>query len=388
MESSTSDNGEVKKENDNDETLVDDRASPSRKRRSNSVIDSIGGSGIVVIGEGGAGESTFPAGGVTSRPKSLSAPDTSVFGCERIGPPNPAQATAYSFEPIKKVADKTDAHVRIFDDLPKNSEFATKTAFMSVTQDADRYNMNHKNRGICVIFNHEEFEIGGFDRREGSSVDAMKLEKSFGNLGFDVMVHDNLTHREVIDVLDELSNKTDHRDNDCICIVVLTHGLQNDMISAKDAIYKTDKLWKPFTADNCPTLAGKPKLFFIQACRGEEVDNGVVLSPRSLSTTDSVSSYKIPTHADILIAHSSAQGFYTWRNPTDGTWYVSCLCEILNKYGTELDLLSMLTMTARKVAIDYASYNPEDSTRHEKKQVPSLTSLLLRTVYFPPKTNM
>lgn len=88
----------------------------------------------------------------------------------------------------------------IFSDF---SESATITAFMPVLKDADRYNMNHKNRGKCVIFNHEEFEMTGFDRREGSSTDAMKLEKTFGNLGFDVNVHDNFTYREVIDVLDE-----------------------------------------------------------------------------------------------------------------------------------------------------------------------------------------
>ena len=52
-------------------------------------------------------------------------------------------------------------------------------------------------------------------------------------------------------------------------------------------------------------------LFIFQACRGNQIDNGVVLSPRSLTPseeTDTVTSYKIPTHADFLIAHSSVQG--------------------------------------------------------------------------------
>lgn len=56
----------------------------------------------------------------------------------------------------------------------------------------------------------------------------------------------------------------DHTDNDCLCIIVLTHGLQNDLIWAKDVAYKSEKIWKPFTADKCTTLAGKPKLFFFQ----------------------------------------------------------------------------------------------------------------------------
>ena len=34
-------------------------------------------------------------------------------------------------------------------------------------------------------------------------------------------------------------------------------------------------MWQPFTADRCPSLAGKPKLFFIQACQGNRMDKGV-----------------------------------------------------------------------------------------------------------------
>jgi len=56
----------------------------------------------------------------------------------------------------------------------------------------------------------------------------------------------------------------DHKDNDCLCIIVLTHGLHNDFICAKDAAFKSDKIWKSFTAEKCKSLAGKPKLFFFQ----------------------------------------------------------------------------------------------------------------------------
>lgn len=81
------------------------------------------------------------------------------------------------------------------------------------------------------------------------------------------------------------------------------------------------------------------------------------------------------------------QDFYTWRNPVEGTWYIQCLCKVLDEYGTKMDLMSMLTLTARKVATDFASINPIDKTMHDKKQVPSATSMLIRSVYFPPKLN-
>lgn len=80
-------------------------------------------------------------------------------------------------------------------------------------------------------------------------------------------------------------------------------------------------------------------------------------------------------------------GFYTWRNPEEGTWYVQSLCDVLDKHGAEYELMTLLTMTARKVAIDFASNNPDDISMHEQKQVPSVTTMLTRAVYFTSKSN-
>lgn len=55
----------------------------------------------------------------------------------------------------------------------------------------------------------------------------------------------------------------DHSDADCLVIVVLTHG-DKGLIYARDRYYSPDLLWKSFSGKNCPSLSGKPKLFFIQ----------------------------------------------------------------------------------------------------------------------------
>lgn len=68
--------------------------------------------------------------------------------------------------------------------------------------DADCYNMNHKNRGKCIIFNHEEFD-SGIAKREGSTADTIRLQKSFGRLGFDIEIEKNLSHYEVMDKIEK-----------------------------------------------------------------------------------------------------------------------------------------------------------------------------------------
>lgn len=56
----------------------------------------------------------------------------------------------------------------------------------------------------------------------------------------------------------------DYTDCDCLVVTVLTHGVESNYLHARDVLYRVGELWQPFTPDRCPTLAGKPKLFFIQ----------------------------------------------------------------------------------------------------------------------------
>jgi len=55
----------------------------------------------------------------------------------------------------------------------------------------------------------------------------------------------------------------DHSNEDCLAVIMLTHG-ESDELYAYDIPYTVKEIWEPFTPSNCRTLAGKPKLFFIQ----------------------------------------------------------------------------------------------------------------------------
>lgn len=98
----------------------------------------------------------------------------------------------------------------------------------------------------------------------------------------------------------------DHSEHDCLAIAVLSHG-ELGLLYAHDAAYKADSLWHYFTADRCQSLAGKPKLFFIQACQGDKLDPGVSLKERT-ETDGFAPTFRIPTQADFLIAYSTIPG--------------------------------------------------------------------------------
>ncbi|KRT78616.1 Peptidase, partial [Oryctes borbonicus] len=88
------------------------------------------------------------------------------------------------------------------------------------------------------------------------------------------------------------ASKVDYTNYDCFLLIVLSHG-DKGVLYARDNGYKPESVWGPFTADNAPTLAGKPKMFFIQACQGDQLDRGVTLS--RTETDGSPHSYRIPT---------------------------------------------------------------------------------------------
>jgi Caspase domain. len=95
-------------------------------------------------------------------------------------------------------------------------------------------------------------------------------------------------------------------------------------------------------------------------------------------------SYLLMEYILISTTHLSS-GYYSWRNPDAGTWFIQCLCKELQEHASTKDFLKILTRTSRRVAIDYESYNDVNPWHHQQKQVPSFNSMLIRDLYFRPK---
>lgn len=250
---------------------------------------------------------------------------------------------------------------------------------MSVEINSFEYKMNHKHRGFALIFNHEHFDENlDLDSREGTNVDSTNLQKQFKNLGFYSLVFKDLTFSNVYNKLKQLS-EVNHEHMDCIAVIILTHG-DLGCLYARDTHYNLNKFVRLFSANMCSSLAGKPKLFFIQACQGSMSDAGTTLVSDQFDSKHK--SYSIPNHADFLIAQSTIPGFYSWRHPKNGSWFIQSLCKALRIYGDRFDLLTILTITCQYVATEFQSTNPYDKQMDGRKQIPCITSMLTRIVNF------
>ncbi|KAJ3662325.1 hypothetical protein Zmor_006679 [Zophobas morio] len=258
--------------------------------------------------------------------------------------------------------------------------YGNTVARMPTEKYATHYNMNHKIRGLALIFNHEFFDIHNLKPRTGTDQDRKNLEEVLRKLGFEVVVFQDLRYHD-IELQIKQATKYDHTDHDCLCVAVLTHG-DTGILYARDTQYKPDILWTGFSADRCPSLAGKPKIFFLQACQGDKLDGGVVLSRTETDGHLEIDSYRIPAQADFLVVYSTVKGYYSWRNTTRGSWFIQALCEELRTNGFDKDLLTILTFVAQRVAFDFESNVPDSPTMHQQKQIPCVMSMLTRLIHF------
>ncbi|KAG8517409.1 Caspase-7 [Galemys pyrenaicus] len=243
------------------------------------------------------------------------------------------------------------------------------------------YNMTFENVGKCIIINNKHFksctEMG---ERHGTDKDAEALVKCFRNLGFQVTVHNDCTCAKMETVLKTVSEE-DHKNSACFVCIILSHGDQGS-IYGTDGLTSIKELAAHFRGDRCKTLLEKPKLFFIQACQGTEFDDGVQADSGSFSETDAQPHYKVPVEADFLFAYSTVPGYYSWRNPGTGSWFIQSLCTVLNEHGKSLELMQLLTRVNYRVARHYQSCT-DSPDFNEKKQMPCIVSMLTKELYFP-----
>lgn len=156
------------------------------------------------------------------------------------------------------------------------------------------YNFNHKYRGYAVIIVNKNF--GKYEgeklviinpelKRNGSSKDRKKMKDLFLSLDFKVKRYKDLTAEKMRKKIIKASqNEKYNKQSDCFALVISSHG---EEVQEKKAgnLPKGAEVWRHrvlgsdcepvyidemmefFRNDEAKELAGKPKIFIIQACR-------------------------------------------------------------------------------------------------------------------------
>lgn len=262
------------------------------------------------------------------------------------------------------------------------------------------YKMDSSPVGICLLINNVEFKKNrkyevherrtnlnkniqnskdkhklprlDLNDRVGSNLDADKLERLFNNFDFEVQRHNDLDQRGILRVVTEVSSN-DHSAYDCFLLIILSHGDNGCVFGVDGFSVDISTIQQKFVAQNCTSLADKPKIFIIQACQGTKAMPSV--APDSDIYHDgpqpeNLINKSVPNKADFLVAYSTVPGFLSYRSRMSGTYFVKEIVEIFKKNYERQDLLSMMIMVNHEVG------------KYEHKQVPMPVPTLRKKVFF------
>lgn len=243
-----------------------------------------------------------------------------------------------------------------------------------VSEKAKSYKMSSTPRGFVLIINNEFFPNG--IHRTGAQQDGEMLTRLFTDLGFEVNMMKDQTAYEIEEALLRFSQLETLHQVDSLVVVLMSHG-NNENIYGVDC-QKRDimSLVKFFDRDRCPAMKNKPKMFIVNACRGDMVDHNVRLGGTQ-PCFDRIHSDSIPTsldrqppaNSDFVIAYSTFPGYVSLRHEQQGSWFIKNLFEVFRDHSTGEHVMDMLTQVNDKVA----SMSEEEEVEYSQTPAPTTT---------------
>lgn len=280
---------------------------------------------------------------------------------------------------------ETQPSESFYESVLPDSENITKP---TSSDDEEYYPLTHKPHGLCLVINNEDFEQV-LRKRAGTNEDARALNETFTSLGFDVQIHTNLSAAQMKHLLIETGKRNFYKE-DALVVCVLSHGEYGCVFGSDEVEVPLRDLTQPFTSENAPSLAGKPKLFFIQACQGSGYQRGSLpYVPKPKEPEENPSSLEddagpvqgetVPSLADFLLGMATVPDCKSFRSTVTGSIYIQELCKQLRKSAENPDMddiLSVLTRVNRNVS-------KGEFLRHKQMPEPKYTltkKLVLRYV--------
>ncbi|XP_061075773.1 caspase-2 [Conger conger] len=268
------------------------------------------------------------------------------------------------------------------------------------------YRMDSSPRGRALVISNVTFDplAPDLDRRVGGEVDEEVLGKLFTELDYTVMLRKNLSVQEMQVCVEQFSRSLDHRTMDSCVVCLLSHGVEGAVYGTDGQLLELDWVFKSFDNEHCPQLQNKPKMFFIQACRGEEMDCGVDQRDGSERTQSPGCEerdagreaqedrereererlrVKLPKRSDMICGFASLKGTAAMRNTKKGSWFVQELNTVLRDKARDTHMADILVQVNRR--IKQREGDAPGTSYHRCKEMSEFTSSLCKDLFLFPK---
>lgn len=208
-------------------------------------------------------------------------------------------------------------------------------------------------------------------KREGAEKDSDNLRELLVQLGFEVMIRHNVRKKDLTDpetgIIKRFLDQFKEKNVDACIVAIMSHGKDGDFVRTSDpenSRKPQENYWHlhrdivdKFNNRYCYALRGKPKVFIVQACKGEINDRGV---RRTRTDGKNLSSYEVvkmetddnncmfqppddsTENEDMIIGFSTVPGYVSNRDIEFGTWYIRIVCQVFMEKAWNSDILELL----------------------------------------------
>lgn len=256
------------------------------------------------------------------------------------------------------------------------------------------YQMQSSPRGLAMVISNVNFQGNrDLEDRSGGNVDYEALRRLFVNLDYKVTILHNLKVADMQDQLKEFSRLPDHRLQDSCIVSLLSHGVDGAIYGVDGKLLQLQDVFSIFDNASCPNLQNKPKMFFIQACRGEETDRGVDQldgkerseSPgceQSDAGKEEQLKVRLPTRSDMICGYACLKGTAAMRNTKRGSWFVEAMTSVFLEHAKDTHVADML-VKMNAVIKEREGYAP-GTEFHRCKEMSEYCSTLCKDLYLFP----
>uniref|UniRef100_A0A4X2L1L6 Caspase family p20 domain-containing protein n=1 Tax=Vombatus ursinus TaxID=29139 RepID=A0A4X2L1L6_VOMUR len=222
--------------------------------------------------------------------------------------------------------------------------------FLRFLQTGGQYEKNHGPELEC--YNMEQtrkaFVMCVKTGRPGAEQDINMIRNWLEECKFECISCIDPDEKELMEKLTEFRDGLNGIKDDvsCCLVTLMAHGGKGFINTVFDERVNLTDIFEMFNNENCPALQEKPKLFVIQACRGERRDSGVIQADNLSTKQDSSKKKRLPTSSDYYIIYPTQEDHISLRHSMNGSVMIQAIDEVFRKHGKKLHIVDFFTQVS------------------------------------------
>lgn len=229
--------------------------------------------------------------------------------------------------------------------------------------------------GLAIIIgNAISCKPGHNEILSGTIKDLEAARDAFESLKFTTIPIRNASAREIIDVVLAASRYTYPSCYRRLAFVFSGHGDETCIYAHDSDINLQQCIFSPWMPWLSPHLADIPKLFFFDACRGDDVDHGVAITLRLSGAVPKGG--RAPSVGNYLLAFATMPTMKAYEKPhAGGYWMQHLTTELQSNANIDKSFIDILTIVTDKLLAEM------ERDQLPNMQQPVIESTLRKTIH-------